>query len=110
NSATAQIEARVHYELLRRLESGLEYRRDEISEIEAIDHRLLPPTLDLDSETVERLRALARLSRCELAPASKTSSHRPYVGKLIVFAKRLTWPFIRTQLKGTFDALEEFNT
>lgn len=96
--------------LNKRLASHSSFSQSEIDKICGLDCHLLPCGGVIDPETLERLRALARLSRCSLTSPERISSHRRYVGQLIVLAKRAIWPFLSAQLKGTLDAQEEFNS
>lgn len=105
-----QLEAQIEANLSARLETSISYSLAEIRRISNLEHRFFPARYALGETTGERLRALCRLSRCSLKSASEIKSHRRVIGPIIVALKRLTWPFVRAQLKGTFEAQEEFNT
>ena len=93
-----------------RLCSHSAYTALEISKIETIDLRILPEGGVISAESLERLRALARLSRTSLLSPERIQSHRKYTGWIIVAIKRAVLPFLRAQLKGTLDAQEEYNS
>jgi len=95
-------------ELLAKLESG-QTTAEEITEIETRSHRFIPAGVRVPAEKLERLRALARLSRCSLQTPAAIKSHRPVIGQLIVALKRMVWPFVQAQLRGTLKAQEQFN-
>jgi hypothetical protein len=92
-----------------RINSHLSYTVDEINEIESLEKRLFPQDFCLDVETTKRFRALCALSKHELKSSMSITSHRKFIGPIIVAAKKLLWPLIRIHLKNNFDNLEEFS-
>lgn len=98
-----------------RVESAASARRasaavseQEISHVAGLDRRLFPDGFELDHPNSEMYRRLAILSQSELRPVQITS-HRRYIGKLIVFAKRCTWPLLKVHLEKRFRSLDEFS-
>ncbi len=87
---------------------GSTYTLEEIERVTNLSRRVFPPDVDINEETLERFRALARLSQIQLRPASQIKSHRKLIGPIIVFFKKLTFPFIQVHLKQPFEGLEEF--
>jgi len=85
------------------------YSEQELSYVASFEHKLLPEDIDLDFRSLENLRVLANFSQFELKIAREISSHRKYIGPLIVFFKKASWPFIKIHLKETFDGLSELS-
>jgi hypothetical protein len=104
-----ELQQRAEAALGERLNGRTHYEQREIAKIEQLDKGLFPKNFEISSETEEMLRVLCTFSRCELRPAREIRSHRPYIGPLIVFLKRLSWPLIRFHLKDTFESLQFFS-
>ena len=93
-----------------RLASSEHYEVSEIDNVSNFKFRLIPEGLLLKEEQLDDLRSLASLSRIQLTEPSRITSHRPVLGKAIVFVKKLTRPLILAHLKGTVEAMEEFSS
>ena len=93
-----------------RLARSPAYNLEEILEIEQLDKRLFPATFEISYESRETLRVLCSYSRCELRPASSIRSHRKFIGPVIVFLKKLSWPLMRFHLKETFESMQLFHS
>lgn len=95
---------------------GDNYSKEEMLYVSELSHQLLDPekiesgAVSVSERDFESLRALCKLAKIDLKPASAIKSHRPLIGPSIVFLKRLTWPLIKFHLKDTFKAQEQFNT
>src|SRR5690606_2278941 len=100
------VENRVREGLVARTHPGSELSISELEEVATLDTALFPKTLELAPETTETIRVLCALSRCQLRPAREIRSHRRFIGPIIVFLKRLSWPLIRFHLKDTFDSMD----
>ena len=107
---SSALSARVSEALNLRLSSARDYTSTEIQEVEELDKALFPKNFEISEEARETVRVLCSLSCCELRPAREIRSHRKFVGPLIVFVKRLTWPLVRFHLKDTFEAAQLFNS
>lgn len=106
-SAAEVLERRVEESLAQRVREGESYTPEEIERVAGLDHRIFPQDFELDVETTEHFRALTLLSQSELKPASQITSHRRFVGPLIVALKRLSWPLIRIHLDKVFQGIQE---
>ena len=104
------LSTRVEENLADRIRQASDYDQKEIKRVSSYNHRVLPEDFTLEFETGEKLRALAAFSQCELKPAREISSHRKIIGPIIVWLKRLTWPFVKVHLDQTFRAQQEFNS
>ncbi len=104
------LEQRAITQLESRLASNRHYTSSEVVEIEELDRRLIPTDIDIDEGTTKKLRALCKLSQCELKPAREITSHRPFIGPIIVAIKKLSWPLIKIHLKEAFAGQQEFNS
>ncbi len=104
-----QLESRVNTALEERLVRDSHYTEKEIKKVSTLSKKLFPEGKEVDFQTCEDLRALAKLSQFELKPARSITSHRKFIGPLIVFLKRLTWPLVKIHLKESYAGQQEFN-
>ena len=104
-----RLEERVQQAFAERLDAEPDYNLQEIDKVCSVDRRLFPEGYDPEFQTFENVRVLCRLSQFELQEAKEISSHRKLLGPVIVLLKKLTWPFIKIHLKGSYDGQSEFN-
>lgn len=104
------VESSVLEALKTRIQTQADLTADEIRKVSALDKSLFPKTMEIPEEATESLRLLCTWSRCELRPAREIQSHRRFIGPVIVFLKRVSWPFIRFHLKDTFESMELFHS
>lgn len=104
------IAERVEKSLHSRLSAKAEYNDKEIKQVTKLSRSLFPRDFRVSDDAIDTLRVLCSYSRCELKPARAIQSHRPFIGPLIVFLKRISWPFIRFHLKETFDSIQLFHS
>ena len=97
-------------ELPQRTRNNPHFTEAEIAKVQSLRRSLFPKGFVLSKEATETFRALAKFAPVELRPAAEIRSHRRFVGPVIVFLKRLTWPFIKLHLKDTVAGLREFNS
>ena len=109
NPEEALLNDRVFAALAGRLNKNQEYTSEESQQITTLDRSLFGGRLVLNDEQTTALRSLAKLSQIELKQGREISSHRKYIGPIIVFFKKLSWPLIRVHLKEPFDGLREFS-
>lgn len=93
-----------------RIKNNANYSTLEISEISTKNSALCPSNFEISDKARELLRVLIMLSRCELKLAKHIRSHRKFIGPLIVFFKKLTWPLVHFHLKDTFESIQQFNS
>lgn len=93
-----------------RLKENEEYCVEEIQRVSAKSPRLCSTDFNLQSEDYERLRVLCILSQCALANASSISSHRRFIGPLIVKTKQILWKITSSQLEDSFSGIQEFSS
>ncbi len=65
--------------------------------------------LNVSNEVLERLRRLCQLWEVDLVAPRKLSSHRKFIGPLIVAAKRCMFPILRVFFKDTLRRQRDFN-
>lgn len=94
--------------LLRRLANSEEYTVNEIEMVSARSERLFPHDFELSEELTEDFRVLAKHTRVELTPRN-LSSHRKYIGPVIVASKRILFKLLSAILKDTLGAQEIYN-
>ena len=104
------ISSRVETALQKRTTDNAEYNDKEIEQVTRLNRSLFPRDFRVSDDAIDTLRVLCSYSRCELKPARAIQSHRPFIGPLIVFLKRISWPFIRFHLKETFDSIQLFHS
>jgi hypothetical protein len=103
------IEKRINDCFCARLKQNSDYRSEEISQVGQYSTRLFPRNFELEEDASDTLRFLAKLALTDLHPASDIQSHRRFLGPIIVWLKKLSWPFVRIHLKDTFAALREYH-
>lgn len=69
---------------------------------------LAPQGLEISEESLEKLRRLCQLWDVDIRP-SRISSHRKFIGPLIVKAKELLYPMLRVFLKDFIRQQRAFN-
>jgi len=80
---------------------------EEVANVEQLDHSFVKG-VKLSSADSDDLRSLASLSRFKLRPPSQISSHRKFIGPIIVFLKKATFPLISFHMKDTVRELDQF--
>jgi len=94
--------------LNRRLSNSDEYSAKEIEEVASFSERLFPPDFEITTELTENFRVLTRHSKVELRP-KEISSHRKFVGPIIVAFKSVLFKLMGVILKDTLASQEIFN-
>lgn len=107
--ATKQLESVLSANLEKRLNSHQSFSRTEIQDISNRRHRLFPDDFKLSRDDWEYLSPLANTYRSGLRPPHAISSHRPYIGPVIVFGKKILWRILHFFLSGAFEQLEDFH-
>jgi hypothetical protein len=107
-ASSEDLEARVCAALDNRLRSLGHFSAQEIVDVTQKKRTVFPPGFALPSEITDEFRSLAKFAQLELRPAAAITSHRRFIGPLIVALKRLTWPLIALHLKDTVNAVREF--
>ncbi len=105
----AELERRIRDNLAKRLASSTDYTANEIADLEQVAPTLFPPDFCLEKETGGIIRHLAIHSQQRLKPSARITSHRRFIGPLIVKFKRLFWPLLNLHLRDQFVAMEEFS-
>lgn len=102
-----QLEARVR----ERLSRAIAERKIRAEDLRYLSHyrvALLERTAEFSDSHLELFRKLT--VSWDLSVTQRTlSSHRPFVGRFIVFAKRLFFPLVRAALKEELSRQREFN-
>ena len=106
----AALEIRIKDNLARRLNENQHYQKNEIENVVKVAPRLFPHEFVLGKEISGFLRHLAIFSPQELKPTAEITSHRRFLGPLIVRFKKLFWPLIYVHLRKPFESLEEFHS
>lgn len=79
-----------------------------IQDIKELSFRLVDSDLDLDSEMLNKLRMACQLWDVDLR-MNNITSHRKFIGPVIVFIKKLFAPFIKFFLKDFIRQQKDFN-
>ncbi len=77
----------------------------ELNSVMSLNRRLF--TKEIDKDTTELFRAMCILSQCSTKLNSNVSSHRPIIGKVIVFIKKLIWKMVSPQIETTFASIQD---
>ncbi|MFN8392676.1 MAG: hypothetical protein U0136_20460 [Bdellovibrionota bacterium] len=110
NPLSQDVEKRALAALQTRLAAGNDLTAEEVEKLSKLSKSLFPHDFSISEETQETFRVLCSFSRCELKPSRSITSHRRFIGPLIVFFKRLSWPLIRFHLKEPFESMQYFNS
>mgnify|MGYP007080248700 CR=1 FL=1 len=103
------LDERVKSLLSFRLANSKDFTALEISQVSSLEHRVLPRSKLVNTVALERFRTLCQLYRCELRALRQISSHRAVIGGVIVFAKRILWRVMQSQLREHFEQMQEFH-
>ena len=85
-----------------------EYSRQDIENIKDRNLRVIEGALSLSDERLEKLRRMCQLWDVQIVPA-EISSHRKFIGPIIVGFKRLLFPVVRYLLKDFVRQQRDFN-
>ncbi len=96
--------------LKNRLKEDKNYLEEEILKVSKLQHRLFPEGFELSTKDATAVRSLCTLSQTDLKPVRAISSHRKYIGPLIVALKKATWPMIKFHLTNSFKGISQFNS
>lgn len=110
NMKIEQLENNIKDALQRRLATTDNYSVEEINRLSQKSCRLFPNDFAIDETLCNELRAMCQLSQVSLRPAPKITSHRRFIGPLIVAIKKMTYPFIKIHLEHTINGVAEFNS
>ena len=94
--------------LSRRLANSDEYTVNEIEAVSSCLERLFPPDFAISKELTETFRLLAKYTRVDLRPRN-LSSHRKYIGPVIVMCKQMLFKIVGVIMKDTLNGQEIFN-
>lgn len=109
NPEDVLLNERIFTALVERLNKNQQYTIEESNQIASLDRSLFGNKLALSEDQTTALRSLSKLSQIELKQSKEITSHRKYIGRLIVFLKKLSWPIIKVHLKEPFDGIKEFS-
>ena len=104
------LEQQISSTLTARLNQNQLYNLSEVDQIASYPFRLFPTDFELTEDETTKMRALCTLSQCQLRPATSITSHRRFIGPVIVFIKKLSWPFIKLHLKETLAGIQGFQS
>jgi len=85
-----------------------EFTREDINYIEKLNMELIKNKLDVSDATLEKLRTSCGLWFVDLKD-HEISSHRKFLGPVIVGLKKLLYPILRVLLKDTLRQQRAFN-
>jgi hypothetical protein len=97
----------IEQDMQARMDSS-EYTADEAYYVSHVDLTLCKKELRLSDERLEKLRQLCQLWDIDLRHKEITS-HRKFVGPVIVFAKKRIYPLFRFFLKDLIHQQQRFN-
>jgi hypothetical protein len=80
--------------------------QEELNSVQNKKSRLFSESTSLDKDTTELFRAMCILSQCGSRPG-EISSHRPIMGKFIIFMKKLAWKIVEPQIKHVFNGISD---
>jgi len=92
----------------KRLSISDNYTVNEIEEVSNRSERLFRDNFEISKEQTELFRVLASHAHVKLHPRNITS-HRKYIGPIIVGLKKVLFKLVGVILKDTFNTQEMFN-
>ena len=84
------------------------FTQDDVSYIAKLDLSIVDGTLAVSGDRLERLRKLCRLWETDFR-ASPITSHRRFIGPLIVAAKRALYPMVKIVMREPMRQQRDFN-
>lgn len=102
-SLASELEGRVRQKI-----ENKEFSADNVYYVSKVDLRPVKNSLDLSDIELEKLRAMCSLWSLELRPVTITS-HRRFIGPLIVAAKKIAFPIIRIFMRDVLRQQSSFN-
>lgn len=107
NSEYRCLAASSHAEVQRKITAG-DYTADEVYYVSRVNLAVCKGDLSISAERLEKLRRMCQLWDIDLKPREITS-HRRFVGPLIVFIKQRTFPILRFFLRDLIRQQKDFN-
>lgn len=105
--SSSELEKKLSERVRARLSSG-DFGPEKIEYITDVDFNVTKGSLKLGKRKLELLRSLCQLWDIDFLPA-KISSHRPFIGPLIVSVKKAIYPIIKVLLKDLIHQQRSFN-
>ena len=105
--ADANLEQRVATQVQNRIAAGQFAARD-VEYVSKLSRPIFSGSTQLDDDSLEKLRTLCKLWDVDIRPAAITS-HRKFVGPIIVKCKQIFFPLLRVLLKDFIAQQREFN-
>ena len=105
--ADANLEQRVASQVQGRIAAGQFAARD-VEYVAGLTRPVFSGRADLDDDSLEKLRTLCKMWDVDIRPAAITS-HRKFLGPLIVKCKQVFFPLLRVLLKDFIAQQREFN-
>ena len=102
------LNSKLNHALQARLTGQQDLTHEEIEVIKVRETRIFPKDYELSLEQTESFRVLCKFSKFDLTPRH-ISSHRKYVGPLIVSGKRVFYRLIALLLRDVLAGQEVFN-
>ena len=105
--AAPELSRQLSESVARRISEG-KYTQKDIEIVSKIELPLIDGKLNVNAKDLEKLRELCKLWDVDLKPLH-ISSHRKFIGPVIVAAKKLFYPFVRAIFKESHKQQREFN-
>ena len=102
-----QLEKTLSDQVVNRIAAG-NYAARDVNYIAQFPISLTSGALTVTDLQLEKLRRLCQLADVQLTPA-RITSHRPYIGPIIVAAKKLLFSILAVLLKDTLRKQRDFN-
>lgn len=106
--SSSEMAQRLEDQVSQKVAAG-KFKREDQHYVRDVNFMPVRENLHISQERLEKLRRLCQLWEVELAPPREISSHRPFVGPLIVAAKKMMFPILRVFLKDTLRKQRDFN-
>lgn len=105
--AAPELECAGQEAVARRISAG-HYRATDVDYILRLNLPVVEGALNVTDRQLEKLRRLCQLADVDLVPA-RITSHRAYIGPLIVAAKKVLFSILKVLFKDTLRKQRDFN-
>jgi hypothetical protein len=79
----------------------------EVKNVCHTENRLFPYPILIDTETTDIFRSMCIYSQSIIKSENDIKSHRPIVGKIIVFAKKMAWNLVKPLINNSLLGIQE---
>ncbi len=80
---------------------------EEVKNVCHTENRLFPYPILIDTETTEIFRSMCIYSQSIIKSENDIKSHRPIIGKIIIFTKKAVWNLVKPSINNSLIGIQE---